>query len=76
MGVGVVLVPVKKGGIWLLPASARAPRRSLGRKHWEQGILCPQPQHSQDRGGGLGVPRRGPAGLPLTFGQMGREKGN
>lgn len=48
----------------------------LVRKHWEQGILCPQPQPSQDRGGGLGVPRRGPAGVSLTFGQMGRKRGN
>lgn len=49
--------------IWLLPASTWAPQRSLGRKYWEQGILCLQPQCSQDRGGGLGVPRRRPAQL-------------
>lgn len=71
----MALVPVKRRD--LAPScQCMGPTEISGQEALEQGILCPQPQHSQDRGGGLGVPRRGPAGISLTFGQMGRKKGN
>ena len=36
-----------------LSGQRAGPMEVLGRKHWEQGILCLQSQHSSDRGGGL-----------------------
>lgn len=60
VGVGGGFSSVKRSD---LAPSYRGPMEISGQEHREQGILCPQPQHSQDRGGGLGVPGREPTQL-------------
>ena len=51
-GIQVALTPVERNDL-ALSGQRAGPMEVSGRKHWEQGILCLQSQHSSDRGGGL-----------------------